>query len=165
MTAEGWRNKVGDSAFNHVRDAMGPATTDAQVACVLDAAHEVGWRAPEAQPIVSLEKTKVTFPGAPSTLTSLGFAQWCEEKGHGWVIFRVPQLARAITGPWYSTFADIWAAYCSECEVDLLEHQKVIPANAWSFLGGSGAPMHQAISTVIMEESPRRNVQMQTFKS
>ena len=157
MNAESWKRAIGEEAFAHVAQAWMEGTdlealanmsedtrsralipiAEHHTAAMLTAAFEVGFAPPTAQPRVSPEGTRVMFPGHQAVLTARGLLNYWTERGHGWVIFRVEQLARALAGPYLPWMMEIATAYEAQCDVDGIQPDRMVPA-LWSvFVGGT----------------------------
>lgn len=142
MTADSWKRAIGEQAWNHIARTLpdGDEPIDSYIAKILTSAHEVGFRAPVVPPQVSPGGTRVMFPGSKGAAVTAGglLAHW-RAKGHGWAIFRVDELCRAIAGPLLPRFQELCAAYESQCEASGLSLEEMVPADWAGFVGGSNA--------------------------
>lgn len=155
MDARAWKNAIGEDAYNHMvkilldgthpndldpdsrtATAILPVEED-RLATILTAAFEVGFVPPAAKPQVNPQGTRVMFPGAHAALTGAGLAEYWRAKGHGWVIFRCDQLARALAGPHLIRMQEIAASYEQQCEFDGIGELEMVPAGSRVFVGGT----------------------------
>lgn len=118
------------------RGSMVLEVAEHQVAEVLTAAFEVGFQPPPTQPRVAPTGTRVMFPGYEPALTARGLREHWAAHGHGWVIMRCEQLARAIAGPLFPQMQEIANAYEAQCDMDSIEHGDMIPGDWAGFVGG-----------------------------
>lgn len=133
MGPEAWRRTLAD-AWQHVAGEDDPAV----VARVLTRAAEVGFKVPEVAPVVNPGGTKVLWPAGEGTVPVLlaqGLLRSWAVRGHGWVLFRAPQLLQACAGPLLARLQEVMAAYEGQCEADGVE--PVPPMTPRYFVGGN----------------------------
>lgn len=140
MGPEAWKRKIGEEAWIHVvgEYSSGPqqSAEEAVVADVLTRACEAGFRPPGLQPKVDPAGTKVLWPtpqGDRPVLTAAGLLNYYKRKGHGFVIFRMEQLMRAVAGPLLPRLQEVFAAYEEQCAE---EGTPPVPLDWRGFVGG-----------------------------
>lgn len=155
MRASDWRTHIGDSAFEHI---VGSANNDEEaVARLLSRAVEAGFVAPMAKPVISPDGAKVLWPreggdGVEPVLTAAGLEKHWRIRGHGWLILRAQQLARAVAGPMLPRLQAIMNAYEEQCQADGVE---MLPADVRWFVGGRGESSGQHLASVFAHTSPK----------
>ncbi len=151
MNAAAWKTAIGTQAFDLIvrrqmeisddleiredsRSAKIVRIAEEEVAAVLTAAFEVGFRAPVAAPQVSPEGTRVVFPGGQAGLTSRGLLRHWQARGHGWLVLRAEQFARAIAGPQFARAQELIMGYEAQCDLDDVD---LVPGGWRGFVGGA----------------------------
>ena len=131
-----WRRKIGDSAFDHVRNRFtwrSAAEGDRITAFVLDGVVEVGFRAPEVAPRVDPAGTKVLWP--QGVLTPAGLIEYYGKKGHKYVLLQLGPLFRGVGQLLLPRLQEVLAAYELQCAAEGLP---AVPVDHYAFLGGDG---------------------------
>ena len=171
MNAEAWKRELGEEAWNHLVGAAHEDVDEKMIdheymAQILTAATEVGFTAPPTAPRVAPGGTRVMFPGHEPALTARGLLEHWKAHGHGWVIFRCEQLARAIAGPMLPRMQEIANAYEAQCDMDKIDHVEMVPADWIGFVGGSteSQPPVALIMKVLMDACVPPTVMRKTVK-
>ena len=141
MQPKSWKRRLGEEAYAYIVENIDITESglESVLAEFLTRLYEIGWRGQEDVPRLDPEGTKVLWPstdgdGTP-VLTSRGLEKFWTQRGHGWVLLRAPQLARAMAGPLAPRLQEMLAAYEEQCAADGVA---AIPEWAdWSvFVGG-----------------------------
>lgn len=140
MTAEQWKEQLGEDAWNYIcgGSPMQEPHEFGQtiIASLLSRLTEVGWTPPKTKAQVSRGATAVKI-GDSTALTARGLLQHWQSKGHGWLLFRLEPLMKAVAGPLLPRLQQIWTAYEAQVAEDDLRPEQIIPKQWYGFVGGT----------------------------
>lgn len=164
MTPTAWKQALGETAWNHIMKAKANGGPEEFLAEVLNRATEVGFQAPVRAPQINPEGTKLLWDTTDKNqkvpaLTATGLLEHWEDRGHGWLLMKLPQLMRAVRGPMLPRFQELWIAYESQCEIEEVNPLPVISGQTPRYFAGgadsvSVAAMGQAIVNACPQPKP-----------
>lgn len=156
MNAAAWKERLGQESWDYIRGHEGSddgGFVDSVVADILTRASEAGFVAPETKVEVSAGGTAVRAGGV-QFLTARGLLKYWQARGHGWMIFRLEPLMKAVAGPLLPAFQQIWQAYEAQSVDDGLEPSEVVPGGWYGFVGGGQPPTVSDLLRALQEPVP-----------
>jgi hypothetical protein len=145
MNAENWRSLLGSDGWKYVRGPLMQTPVanpddDDTLAAILDRLVELGFTVPAAAqwgPVqISDGATRVQWPGDAAALTAAGLLAHWQAHGHGWAVFHLPTLLRAVRGPGLAWLTGMWALYEDEAIRAGLTLEQLVPGRWRAFVGG-----------------------------
>lgn len=114
MIPTAWKRRLGEKAYNQLIAAAQGATEE-QVCAVLDSLGESGTVFPTAFPVYAADGHTAMLPDGHRAMTPAGIAQWYAHRGQSFLILRIPQLMRAVSGGLVARLQEVLDTYADQC--------------------------------------------------